>query len=110
MLSTNYEAINPLGSELRHAKRNPSTHRIPPKMRFFDCQRVEHRDDIGDPSVEEVRRRVVRFITPAVTARIDQHQPVITPEGVDITAPYQSSIDCRKPCCNTSGGPSPSIR
>src|SRR5215471_3439043 len=86
MLSTNYEAINPLGCELGHAKRNPSTHRIAPKMRFFDCQRVEHHGDIGDPIVEGVRLRVVRFITTAVTARIDQHQPVIALQGIDITA------------------------
>ena len=55
-------------------------------MRFFDCQRVEHRDDIGDPIVEGVRLRIVRLITSAVTARIDQHQPVIAPKGIDIPA------------------------
>jgi hypothetical protein len=55
-------------------------------MRFFDCQRVEHSDDIGDPVAEGVGVRVVRLITTAVTARIDQLQPVIALQGIDITA------------------------
>src|SRR5437773_6260219 len=87
MGAADHQAIDALGRILRHAEPDPAAHRIAPEMRFREIERVEHGGDIGDPPIKAVRTRIVRLVALAVTAPVDQDQPIVGLERIDIAGP-----------------------
>jgi hypothetical protein len=68
-------------------------------------QRVEYRDDIADPVFERVDSGVGRFVAVTGPARIDQNQPMVAFQGIDVAGFIL--VDEMNPCCNNSRGPLP---
>src|SRR5205809_886428 len=76
-------------------------------MRLREIESVEHGGDIGDPPIKAVRCGIVRFVALAVTAPVDQDQPIVGLERIDIAGPVPILDGLYQPVLEDEGVPLP---
>jgi hypothetical protein len=66
------ESLDALWRILRHAPPDPTSHRVPSEVCRRDLEFVENRHDISDLQRQSIRIGIVRFVTRAMPAGIQE--------------------------------------
>src|SRR6516225_10246238 len=70
---------------LRHRKGDPPAHRVPEEMGAGNAEVGQHRDDIRRIGFRLIGLRFIWLVARTMPAGIDQDQPIIRLQTVDIT-------------------------
>ncbi len=71
---------------LGHAKPDPSSHRVAPKMRSAEVEVIEDRNSITHLQGQRIQSRVMRFIACSMSTRIQKNELVIGLQRVNIAS------------------------
>src|SRR5215470_3965652 len=84
MRTADDEALDPFWRIFRHAPPDPPAHRVPPEVCRRDLEGVEHRHNVSDLQWQSIRIGVVRLVTRAMPAGVQEDELVVGFQWLDV--------------------------